>query len=71
MAAKVIFRSAGGHLLFQNEMIPRQYPGVRRPKEGGKYLEIFQDLKAGKNLRSPPPASHGLMPDTQQAAHFI
>jgi hypothetical protein len=31
---------------------------------------IFQDLKAGKNLRSPPPAFYGLMPGPQQAAHF-
>jgi hypothetical protein len=52
-------------------MIPRQYPGIRRPKAGEKYLYTFQDLKADKNLRSPPPASHGLMLDLQQAAHFI
>ena len=38
LVAKVMFRSAGGPLFFQNEMIPRQYPGIRLPKAGGKYL---------------------------------
>jgi hypothetical protein len=31
---------------------------------------IFQDLKAAKILRSPPPDFHGLMPGPQQAAAF-
>jgi hypothetical protein len=31
---------------------------------------IFQDLKAGKNLKSPPPAFNSLMTGPQQAAHF-
>jgi hypothetical protein len=31
---------------------------------------IFQDLKTGKNLKSPPRAFYSLMPSPQQAAHF-
>jgi len=31
---------------------------------------IFQGLKTGKNLKSPPPAFYGLMPGPQQAMHF-
>jgi|WetSurMetagenome_2_1015567.scaffolds.fasta_scaffold63088_2 hypothetical protein len=70
MADKVMFCSAGDPLFFQSEMVPWQYRCIRRPEAGGMHRPIFQDLKPGKNLRSPPPAYYGLMPSPQQAAHF-
>jgi len=51
-------------------MIPWQYRCIRRPEAGGMHRLVFQDLKASKNHRSPPPAFYGLIPDPQLATHF-